>query len=248
MLNGDAAGAAHSFGMFGEVSSPPSLSATSNPVMYGWQGLRYDAESGLWDNRARTYNASLGRFNSQEPLGRDGPNMYWSRRNNPQRFSGASGLEASPEFEGSGCSCDPEEMEKMASSHRGEKGWGRYGTRGGIKWFGDFKCNLFVNQTTREAGVKPPLVNGRQATAGELADPSVNIEGWEVVTDAPRSGDIVSEAHSGPGYSGHTGIVTGGETTSAYTGPDERYRGTIHHNDFGFRSGPNYVRRRCVCR
>lgn len=73
------------YGLFGEISNPPALSRTSDPVMYGWQGLSYDAATGNWDNRARQYDQNSGRFMSQDPLGLDGDevNLYRSRKNNP---------------------------------------------------------------------------------------------------------------------------------------------------------------------
>lgn len=93
VLNGDAAGTSHRFGLFGEIQgTPPVASPTSGPVMYGWQGLSYDAASGRWDNLARQYNQNTGTFYSQEPIGRDGPNVYWSRRNNPLKYVDPEGL------------------------------------------------------------------------------------------------------------------------------------------------------------
>lgn len=40
----------------------------------------------------RSRNANLGTFISQEPTGKDGPNLYWSMGNNLVRYVDPSGL------------------------------------------------------------------------------------------------------------------------------------------------------------
>ena len=45
------------------------LNASTSPLMYGWQGLSYDAAIGKWDNLARTYDQNTGTFLSQDPMG-----------------------------------------------------------------------------------------------------------------------------------------------------------------------------------
>ena len=100
VLNSEMAGPSKRFGLMGEVNTSIPVAPSMNPVMYGWQGLRYDAESGQWDNLARQYNPNTGTFLTQEPTGMDGPNLYWALRNNPLRFRDPDGLSS---FEG-----DPE--------------------------------------------------------------------------------------------------------------------------------------------
>jgi RHS repeat-associated protein len=92
VLNSEAAGSNHSFGLMGEVATPPTISASSNPVMYGWQGLNYMPESGDWDNGARRYRPGVGIFGSQDPSG--GLNLYTSRNNNPLRYVDLDGRDA----------------------------------------------------------------------------------------------------------------------------------------------------------
>jgi hypothetical protein len=127
-------------------------------------------------------------------------------------------------------------------------GWGKPGWRGGLGWISEYKCNLFVNRIVSQAGDAPPLVNGRQATAGELANEKVKIANWEVVTEGPaKDGDVVAIGHEGEGYSGHTGIVVtfGGNpyTVSANSGT-----GTVTWNDWGFRRGQTPTIRRYIPR
>ena len=66
------------------------------------QGLIYDAEIGSYNNRKRQYAASLKRFIQRDPLAlaaygsrglQDGLNLYGCVRDNPFRFTDASGLE-----------------------------------------------------------------------------------------------------------------------------------------------------------
>jgi len=94
VLNGEAAGASKSFGLFGDRLAPANLaiSSTSSPVMYGFTGREYEAESSLNYHRARLYSPATGRWLSQEPMGEDGPNLYWYVRNSPLRYTDSNGL------------------------------------------------------------------------------------------------------------------------------------------------------------
>ena len=62
-----------------------------------WQGLQYDAETGLYYVRARYYDPSLGRFITQDPTGLDGGiNPYMFAGNDPVNYSDPSGLSVLP--------------------------------------------------------------------------------------------------------------------------------------------------------
>ena len=65
---------------FGNLAS--STGSTVNPFQY--TGRDYDAETGLRQYRARYYDASIGRFLSEDPLGFEGGgNFYDYTFNNP---------------------------------------------------------------------------------------------------------------------------------------------------------------------
>jgi RHS repeat-associated protein len=65
----------------------------SNP--YRYTGREWDDESGLYYYRARYYDASVGRFLSEDPAGLiNGPNLYLYVRNNPLNLIDPWGLNA----------------------------------------------------------------------------------------------------------------------------------------------------------
>ena len=94
ILNGDAAGTAHSFHLFGEQIAMPVISPSSAPVMYGFTGREHDAESGLDCHRARCRNKKVGSWLSQDPIGLTGDdiNFYRYVKNGPTSFADPSGL------------------------------------------------------------------------------------------------------------------------------------------------------------
>lgn len=66
------------------------------------------------------------------------------------------------------------------------------------------KCNRFVFDVTDEAGAGV----GHYFSAGEWADTSATIPGWEVVNGAPQRGDVAAFSFNYPdGASGHCGII-----------------------------------------
>jgi len=92
VLNSDVAGASNQFGLFGEVENNPTISSTSNPVMYGFTGREWDAESSTNYHRARNYQPETGRWLSQEPTSEDGPHLYHYVFNNPVSSIDSTGL------------------------------------------------------------------------------------------------------------------------------------------------------------
>ena len=85
VLNSDVAGASNQFGLFGEVENNPTISSTSSPVMYGFTGREWDAESATNYHRARNYQPETGRWLSQDPIGLNGDhkNLYRYSGNSP---------------------------------------------------------------------------------------------------------------------------------------------------------------------
>ena len=68
----------------------------SNPALktrYKYTGREFDAETELQYNRARYYDAAIGRFIAEDPIGlMDGVNTYVYVRNQPQQSTDPSGL------------------------------------------------------------------------------------------------------------------------------------------------------------
>ncbi|WP_020466071.1 CHAP domain-containing protein [Singulisphaera acidiphila] len=134
---------------------------------------------------------------------------------------------------------------RVARSKVGAKDW-MYGTAKDEFAANTNKCNKFVYDVVVEAGVKPPpkvsmyLIFSRPPTAGEWADPKVEISGWEVVT-TPQPGDIVAEAHRYADATGHVGIVVGPNLTVSAA---SNVGGVIVENDWGFRTGQTPTFRR----
>ncbi len=64
------------YGAFGQIdsirdASDSPVSALDAPLRFGFTGREWDAESGLYYYRARIYDAALGQFLSEDPIGFD---------------------------------------------------------------------------------------------------------------------------------------------------------------------------------
>ncbi len=87
----------------------PSMSGTT----FGFQGQRFDAETGLYYMKARCYDPKTGRFLQPDPIDYgDGLNLYQFAYNNPNSFSDPLGL----------------------ASEGNENGWGNNGWGNGNGW------------------------------------------------------------------------------------------------------------------
>ncbi len=74
--------------------SPYGESAALSGTTHGFQGQRYDAETGLYYMKMRYYDPKTGRFLQPDPIGySDGFNLYQFGNNNPNSFSDPLGLE-----------------------------------------------------------------------------------------------------------------------------------------------------------
>ncbi|WP_133510344.1 PAAR domain-containing protein [Candidatus Thiosymbion oneisti] len=116
-----------------------------------------------------------------------------------------------------------------------------------------YKCNLFVYETLDNSGKPVPMMERERLPgifsnilkeehpplAGQWADPSVEIPGWQVVTD-PQPGDVAAIAQNSSNASGHVGIVSGPSSTISAT------REKVVESDWGFEPGQKPTFRRYV--
>lgn len=73
------------------------LNHTAPPLgsPFGYTGREYDAETGLWQYRARYYQPRLGQFLSTDPIGmKDDPNLYMYVANDPVNATDPTGEQA----------------------------------------------------------------------------------------------------------------------------------------------------------
>ena len=86
VTNGTAAGGKGTFGAFGELlGSAPTISSTTEPVVYGLAGYMLDGESAWYVTKgARFLDPNIGRWNMKDPIGFDGgdSNLYRYVENN----------------------------------------------------------------------------------------------------------------------------------------------------------------------
>lgn len=96
VLNGEAAGTARFFGLFGESNPTGGPGLSSSPVSYGFTGRELDIETGLNYHRARIYSPNVGRWLSQDPLGMSAgdPNYYRYVGNRPITLTDPTGLDS----------------------------------------------------------------------------------------------------------------------------------------------------------
>ena len=111
---GDVA-ARYDYGPFGETVSAEGTASAWNPWRYTSRG--FDADTGLYDYRARSYDPGLGRFTSTDPSGRlGGVNLYAYAANDPVRFNDPWGLEPLPGRGAPTESTTPNAFERAVSS------------------------------------------------------------------------------------------------------------------------------------
>ena len=86
----DAFGKVSIFDKDGNAITPSSANYLKSP--YAFTGQEYDHETGMFLHGVRFYDPDSGRFISEEPLGLDGPNLYWYTLNNPINYVDPTGL------------------------------------------------------------------------------------------------------------------------------------------------------------
>ncbi len=89
---------ASNVGLFGESNVDMALTPTTNPLIFGFQGMLYDPASKRYFAGPRTYNPDLGRWDQQDPIGIAGGdiNYYRAMRNNTLRYTDPSGTKGIP--------------------------------------------------------------------------------------------------------------------------------------------------------
>jgi len=225
-------GLAHALGSFGNSSSQ--------------SGKQSGSQSDKQSSNAATGKEDKKLIGSKEaaPSAADGKGKGGGKSEG--KGKGKEGSRSSSSRTASGHAWSENPVARAAQARENQGGWGKLGYRGlihlgssytsGIGWANSYKCNLFVNWVTQEGGATPPLVNGRQATAGELKNPNQHIEGWEVVTDGSlQDGDIIAGGGEGEGYTGHTGIVVFQNGIPQSISASSRTR-RVEWNDWGFSS------------
>jgi RHS repeat-associated protein len=81
--------ATYAYDAFGNLSA--STGSLANPFRY--TGREFDSDIGLYYYRMRTYDPSVGRFVSEDPIGFSGGNNFYRYvRNSPSRFVDPSGM------------------------------------------------------------------------------------------------------------------------------------------------------------
>ena len=86
----DAFGKVSIFDKDGNAITPESANYLKNPFTF--TGREYDPETGMYYHRERYRDPESGIFISEEPLGIDGPNLYWYTLNNPVNYVDPDGL------------------------------------------------------------------------------------------------------------------------------------------------------------
>jgi RHS repeat-associated protein len=93
VLNSEAAGSAHQFGLFGEPTGVAALNVSSDPASFGFQGGRFRRESGATEFKLRDLDSKAGRWLSQDPIGynSEDANYYRFVSNNPVKYTDPTG-------------------------------------------------------------------------------------------------------------------------------------------------------------
>jgi RHS repeat-associated protein len=201
-----------------------------NPLRF--PGQYKDDESSLRYNYFRYYDQNMGKYITSDPIGlRGGLNTYFYVKGNPIIRIDYFGLLPST----------AEDIVESARQHIESEEWS-FHKRNGTFAPGKNKCNQFVRDALNDAFVPVPVMNGRMSppTAGQWADPNVDIPGFPIVSGPPQPGDIIAEAHETPDATGHVGIVTGDNSTVSQSSITDR----IEENNWGFRPEDNVTVRR----
>jgi RHS repeat-associated protein len=113
----------------------------------------------------------------------------------------------------------PESVARTAEKYVGSSAWAKDVEKDNFG-VGDWKCNKFCYDVLDENNVAPLMQReillsdgiwwkSRAYTAGEWADPNIEIKNWKIVGE-PKRGDVAAYKAPYSDATGHVGIVTGG--------------------------------------
>jgi hypothetical protein len=146
-----------------------------------------------------------------------------------------------------------EQIAKVALKYKKSENWSYIKSKGA---FGKNtnKCNLFVYDVLSEININLPLQDqgfstyipfigeeNMPYTAGQWADPSLEIPGFKIVS-SPKIGDIIAIAMDYADATGHVGIITGNKQTTLQSSKTD----LVETNDWGFREDQQAVYRRYI--
>ena len=201
------------------------LSATSSvPALarnrYRFQGREWSAATGFTNFRMRWYDAETGRWLSKDPIGLSGGlNLYVF-----------CNMDSVNHVDVLGCCPTPgEKARDWARKQIGKKKYNPWGLRGFPRWWGRFKCNLFVADAYNTGNGREIVPTGIFGTKPPTASDWYNgkVPSGFTQTNNPQVGDVISDGS-------HVGIVAEpGETSISASSIDNQ----VIENDWGFRSG-----------
>ena len=198
----------------------PSAAALAR-LRYRFQGREWSAATGLVNFRMRWYDPIVGRWLSKDPIGLSGGlNLY--------AFCGGDSINY---MDALGCCSAGEKAYDWAKKRKGFTEYNQWGGRGFPRWWGQYKCNLFVADAYNKGNgrvIIPTGLNGtKPPTAKDWYKGKVP-DGFSKTTE-PQRGDVISDGR-------HVGIVAEpGKTSISVSAIDEQ----VVENDWGSRKDDN---------
>ena len=188
-------------------------------IRYRFQGREWSAATALINFRMRWYDAKTGRWLSKDPIGLSGGlNLYVFCGDNSINYTDVSG-----------CCSAGKKAHEWAKKRKGSKRYNQWGTRGFPRWWGEYKCNLFVADAYNKGNNKEIIPTGFWGTTPPRAEDwfDGNVPAGFSATETPQVGDVISDGS-------HMGIVSEPGKTSISASDIE---GKVVENDWGFREG-----------